>query len=69
MVCVLHSGKNEMEGGRQEAGKASAKESDATVLVRGQPEPDQWGDTDSRSVQPAWKWTVTGGKAGKTIWG
>lgn len=48
------------EEGRQEAGIAWAKESDTTVSVRGQPDPDQWGDTDSRSVQTAREWTVTG---------
>lgn len=67
-MCLLHSGQDEEEG-RQEAGIAWTKESDTTVSVRGQPDPDQWGDTDSRSVQTAREWTVTGAGAGNTIWG
>lgn len=65
---MLHSGQDEEEG-RQEAGIAWTKESDTTISVRGQPDPDQWGDTDSRSVQTAREWTVTGAGAGNTIWG
>lgn len=68
MGCTV--GRRRKEGGRQEAGIAWAKESDAVFLGRGQPEPDQCGDTGSGSVQTAWDWTVTAaGAAGKTIWG
>lgn len=59
MACALHSGQDEKGGGR--AGTARTKESDAAILVRGQPEPDHCGDTDSGSLQTAREWTVTHG--------
>lgn len=59
MACVPHSGQDEREVGEQEASTARTKESDAAVLVRGQPEPDHCGDTDSGSLRTAWEWTVT----------
>lgn len=54
-------GRTSREVDEQEAGTARTKESDAAILVRGQPEPDHCGDTDSGSLQTAREWTVTHG--------
>lgn len=53
MACVPHSGQDEREVGEQEVSTARTKKSDAAVLVKGQPEPDHCGDTDSGSLQTA----------------